>query len=167
MQILCITSWILTDLSIRQGWEFRNQSEKVNDEKDRGQIMKSNKQTGMCVFCNPNNNRVIDGNLAYVLIDTHPVSKYHSLVIPKRHFSSFFDISEQELAEIKHLLALRKAEILKEDPSVEGFNIGINDGLVAGQSIFHLHVHLIPRRCGDLENPRGGVRGVIPEKRNY
>ncbi len=129
--------------------------------------MKSNKQTGMCVFCNPNNNRVIDGNLAYVLIDTHPVSKYHSLVIPKRHFSSFFDISEQELAEIKHLLALRKAEILKEDPSVEGFNIGINDGLVAGQSIFHLHVHLIPRRCGDLENPRGGVRGVIPEKRNY
>ena len=125
-----------------------------------------------CFFCKVNNGiipnrKIMDGKLAFVLEDGFPVTKYHSLIVPKRHFSNFFDIRDDELIEIKKLIKQRKDEILKLDPSVSGFNIGINIGEAAGQSIFHLHVHLIPRRFGDINNPKGGVRGVIPEKRGY
>ena len=101
------------------------------------------------------------------MIDAFPVTQHHSLAITKRHVASFFDLTDEELIEIKSLLNERKNEILRQDPVVVGFNIGINDGAAAGQTIFHLHIHLIPRRIGDIENPRGGVRGIIPEKRNY
>jgi len=121
-----------------------------------------------CVFCNlQKKDKIVDGKLAFILEDHFPVTKYHSLIIPKRHFENYFDISEEELLEINNLLKLRKEQILSKDKTVTGFNIGINVGRDAGQSIFHLHVHLIPRRSGDIENPKGGVRGVIPSKRNY
>jgi len=121
-----------------------------------------------CFFCGiDNKKRIIDGQLAFVLLDGFPVTEHHSLIVPKRHFADFFDITKQELLEMNNLILLRKNEILEKDKTVEGFNIGINIGLAAGQSIFHLHVHLIPRRFGDIENPKGGVRGIIPEKRSY
>jgi len=109
----------------------------------------------------------MSNDFAFVIKDTSPVTKHHSLIIPNRHIESFFDITDYELLEIHKLIKERKEQISTKDPTVEGFNIGINIGEVAGQSIFHLHVHLIPRRLGDLDNPKGGVRGVIPEKRTY
>ncbi|MBU1007562.1 HIT family protein [Candidatus Dependentiae bacterium] len=122
----------------------------------------------MCIFCRlKDESKIISSNLAFVIEDSSPVTKLHSLIIPNRHFASFFDITNEELVEINSLIRQRKDQILAEDPTVEGFNIGINIGETAGQSVFHLHVHLIPRRAGDLENPKGGIRGVIPEKRNY
>jgi diadenosine tetraphosphate (Ap4A) HIT family hydrolase len=88
-------------------------------------------------------------------------------LIPKRHVPSYFDLNEQELIRLQGLIEDQKNLILKEDKEVTAFNIGINDGIDAGQTILHSHIHLIPRRAGDVENPRGGVRGVIPEKQNY
>ena len=121
-----------------------------------------------CPFCNIKENlKVRSNDLSFVIEDNFPVTKHHCLIIPKRHFSSFFEITNEELLEVNKLIKQKKDQILSEDPTVQGFNIGINVGETAGQSIFHLHVHLIPRRSGDLENPKGGVRGVIPEKRNY
>ncbi|MDA3813294.1 MAG: HIT family protein [Candidatus Cloacimonetes bacterium] len=91
----------------------------------------------------------------------------HTLIIPKRHFSDYFDITEKELIAINNLLKERRKQLLIEDKSIKGFNIGINSGEVAGQTIFHLHVYLIPRRKNDTQNPKGGVRGVIPTKMSY
>ena len=99
--------------------------------------------------------------------DSYPVTKLHTLIIPKRHFASFFDMNADEQASVHQILKHQRDEILSIDPSVEAFNIGANDGTSAGQSIFHLHIHLFPRRAGDIENPRGGVRGVIPSKQKY
>ena len=121
-----------------------------------------------CIFCNIENQKIlIDGKLTLVIEDDFPVTNFHSLIIPKRHFSSFFEITNEELLEINNLIKIRKEEILKKDSTVNGFNVGINIGKSAGQSIFHLHVHLIPRRVGDIANPKGGVRAVIPNKQIY
>jgi len=121
-----------------------------------------------CPFCNIKEDiKITSNNLAFIIEDIYPVTKHHSLIIPNRHFENFFDITDQELLAINQLIKQRREQILSEDPTVKGFNVGINIGEVAGQSIFHLHIHLIPRRSGDLENPKGGVRGIIPEKRNY
>lgn len=98
--------------------------------------------------------------------DAYPVSAGHTLIIPKRHVSSFFDLSADECAEIFVLLARAKT-LLDEELSPNGFNIGINDGRAAGQTVFHLHIHLIPRFEGDQLDPRGGVRWVLPEKADY
>ena len=102
-----------------------------------------------------------------VIRDLFPVANLHTLIIPKRHVASYFDLTDDELREAHHLLNVQRQEILKPDSTVSGFNIGINVGSDAGQTVFHCHVHLIPRRKGDVDNPRGGVRGVIPEKRVY
>lgn len=121
-----------------------------------------------CIFCHiKKEEKIMESELAFVFVDHFPVSKHHSLIIPKRHFENFFDITNQELLEINRLLKLRKEQILAEDKTVTGFNIGINIGHDAGQTVFHLHVHLIPRRPGDVVNPKGGIRGVIPNKRSY
>lgn len=112
-----------------------------------------------CIFCNYNNSDevVIQNNLAYAMYDHFPVNKGHLLVIPKRHFASYFEASEEELLAIQEIIR-RSKEMLDVELNPDGYNIGINIGEAAGQTIFHLHVHLIPRFFGDVENPRGGIR---------
>ena len=121
--------------------------------------------TGDCRFCTSIANRVIASNAFAVAIrDAFPVTLVHSLVIPRRHVADFFGLTSEEREACAELIHQLRRDILKEDPAVEGFNIGMNVGEVAGQTIFHSHIHLIPRRKGDVPNPRGGVRMVIPHK---
>ena len=121
-----------------------------------------------CIFCNLDESRVeIENNLALSFKDLYPVTKGHSLVIPKRHVQSFFDLEKDEKKAILELLELQKEKLTSQDKLITGFNIGINDGIDSGQTVMHCHVHLIPRRKGDMSDPRGGVRGVIPEKQSY
>jgi diadenosine tetraphosphate (Ap4A) HIT family hydrolase len=111
---------------------------------------------------------VIDKNeYAFTIFDKYPVTKAHTLIIPFRHFSDFFDMTGAEYDALFDLIRLSKERIQSDDPEVKGFNIGVNSGETAGQTIPHCHIHLIPRRHGDIDDPRGGVRGVIPEKRIY
>ncbi len=121
-----------------------------------------------CLFCNVNEsdfNHVND--LSFASYDTYPVSKHHCLIIPKRHIKDYFDLTNDELIACHKLIKIIKEEILSKDKSVKGFNLGTNIGKVSGQSIMHCHFHLIPRREGDVENPQGGVRSVIPNKQHY
>ena len=112
--------------------------------------------------------RVIDQtNHCFAIRDAFPVTEGHTLIIPKRHVADYFDLNPNETSDIQELLQKHKALIEVNDASVDGFNIGINVGATAGQTVFHVHVHLIPRRIGDVENPKGGVRGVIPAKQKY
>ena len=114
-----------------------------------------------CVFCNLDESRIeIENNLALSFKDLYPVTNGHTLVIPKRKVQSFFDLTEEETAAMFELLHLQKEDLKNKDSSITGFNIGINDGEDAGQTIMHCHIHLIPRRSGDMEDPRGGVRAV-------
>jgi diadenosine tetraphosphate (Ap4A) HIT family hydrolase len=125
-------------------------------------------ESAECLFCHIAPGRVIaQKELAYAIRDGFPVTPLHSLVIPKRHVPDYFGLEAEELLAIDRLLHQLRAEILAQDPEVTGFNVGINAGAVAGQTIFHCHVHLIPRRSGDVKNPRGGVRHVIPGKGFY
>ena len=121
-----------------------------------------------CLFCNINKKDIEEeNNLSYASYDSYPVSKNHCLIIPKRHVSEYFDLTKEEIMACNDLISIMKNKIMIEDKSVKGFNIGVNSGKVAGQSIMHCHIHLIPRRVGDVENPQGGVRGVIPSKQHY
>ncbi len=121
-----------------------------------------------CLFCNIESERVIASNeFAFAIKDGFPVTASHTLVIPKRHAETYFDLTADELLACDELLRSLAAEIKRLDPTVEGFNIGMNAGAVAGQTIFHCHIHLIPRRNGDVDNPRGGVRHLIPGKGYY
>ena len=118
-----------------------------------------------CVFCG--DVKIIEETkLSFAIYDKFPVSDGHVLIIPKRHVSSYFDLSDLEKKDLYILMETMKKHLdisLKPD----GYNIGINVGEVAGQTVMHVHMHLIPRYKGDIENPRGGVRGVIPHKRIY
>lgn len=96
-----------------------------------------------------------------------PVSSGHTLIIPKRHTEDYFSMSAKEKDDCSKLVTILKRKIVENDPAVSGFNVGINCGETAGQTIFHAHMHLIPRRKGDCDNPRGGVRGVIADKMHY
>jgi ATP adenylyltransferase len=121
-----------------------------------------------CIFCAMTEDFVVAENpLAYTVHDTSPVTPLHTLVIPRRHLASYFDLDTREKAAIDELLEQCRRDIVARDPTVMGFNIGINVGEAAGQTIFHCHVHLIPRRVGDVANPRGGVRAIIPGKALY
>ena len=121
-----------------------------------------------CLFCNIKESGVAHENdLAFVSYDSYPVSKDHCLIIPKRHIKDYFDLSQKELIACDELIKIVKNEITTKDNLVIGFNIGTNIGKASGQSIFHCHIHLIPRREGDVENPQGGVRSVIPNKQHY
>lgn len=121
-----------------------------------------------CVFCASAPAHGIAANdLAYAVRDTTPVTPLHTLILPRRHVASYFDLTPDEDGAIRELLAAVRQDITAADPGVEGFNVGVNIGEVAGQTIFHCHVHLIPRRRGDVPNPRGGVRAVIPGKADY
>ena len=118
-----------------------------------------------CIFCDIKN-YILENELAYAIFDRYPVNKGHMLFIPKRHVKNFFDITNEERESIFKLIDEGK-KLLDEKYSPNGYNIGINCGEEAGQTIMHAHVHLIPRYKRDIENPRGGVRGVIPNKMKY
>lgn len=122
----------------------------------------------ICPFCKAESERdiIASSALSVAFFDGFPVSPGHALIIPKRHVSSFFDLSKEEQQDLLNL-ADRIKLIVEERFHPDGYNIGINVGEAAGQSIFHVHMHLIPRYKGDVPNPRGGVRGVIPSKQNY
>ena len=121
-----------------------------------------------CVFCNLLPKEIINEYKNFFVIrDTYPVTPLHSLIITKRHVVSYFQCSKEELNEIPIILNTQKTELKILDDTITGFNIGMNIGEDAGQTIFHCHVHIIPRRKGDILNPRGGIRGVIPDKQNY
>ena len=121
-----------------------------------------------CLFCNSKISGVAHENrLAYASYDTYPVSDDHCLIIPKRHIKDYFDLTNDEVIACNDLIKLIKDEVLRKDKSIKGFNIGTNLGKTAGQTIMHCHIHLIPRREGDVENPQGGVRSVIPKKQHY
>ena len=121
-----------------------------------------------CAFCSISENGVIvDNALAYAILDKYPVTDGHHLVIPKRHIEDYFSLTQDELLACDALLRQLKNDIETKDSAVKGFNIGINAGEVAGQTVFHCHIHLIPRREGDVDDPRGGVRHLIPGKGKY
>ncbi len=121
-----------------------------------------------CPFCEINPQRVVAQNsLCIAVKDKYEVTGLHHLIIPKRHVEDYFGLFQPELNATRSLMGELKESIQKQDPTVTGFNIGVNCGEDAGQTIFHCHHHLIPRRCNDVENPAGGVRGVIPSKMDY
>jgi len=121
-----------------------------------------------CLFCNSKASGIThENNLAYASYDTYPVSEQHCLIIPKRHVGDYFELSNEELVACNDLIKIVKQEVLDIDKNVKAFNIGTNAGKIAGQSIMHCHIHLIPRREGDVDNPQGGVRSVIPKKQHY
>jgi len=121
-----------------------------------------------CIFCNIEEDLIVhEYKYFYVIRDAFPVTPLHSLVITKRHVVSYFQCSKKELDEIPVTLDTQKTELKILDDTITGFNIGMNIGEDAGQTIFHCHIHIIPRRQGDTPNPKGGVRGVIPLKQKY
>ena len=121
-----------------------------------------------CLFCVVRPNELLSENEScYASKDAHPVTSQHTLIIPKRHVVDYFDLTELEIVGIHQMLIAMRSRIKNDDLTVKGFNIGVNAGKTAGQSIPHVHIHLIPRRQGDVENPQGGVRGVIPDKQKY
>ena len=120
-----------------------------------------------CPFCEPPQERVFyQDDLILCLWDAFPVSEGHALVITRRHVATWFDASEQEQAALVRGIEIARREIEKASQP-DGYNVGFNAGEAAGQTVFHLHVHVIPRFRGDVEDPRGGVRHVIPEKAAY
>lgn len=114
-----------------------------------------------CLFCNYKE-IIAENNLAFAIYDKFPVNKGHALIIPKRHFSDFFEATQEEITAIYSLLHEVKS-IIDKEYNPQGYNVGINVGEHAGQTIMHLHVHLIPRYEGDVENPKGGIRKLKPE----
>lgn len=120
-----------------------------------------------CVFCDPNDRVIAENELAVLFEDAYPVTPGHSLVISRRHVASYFDLFQSERNAIDQLLGSRRTALIDNDQTIKGFNVGINEGEVSGQTVMHVHVHLIPRRAGDVEDPAGGVRGVIPGKQQY
>ena len=123
-----------------------------------------------CLFCDIqiDKKRVIEENtLAYVIRDAFAITDHHTLIIPKRHALDYFSLYQPEINAINQLIHSQKEKLNKLDKSIQGYNIGMNSGEVAGQTVFHCHIHLIPRRKNDVDNPRGGVRNIIPGKGNY
>jgi diadenosine tetraphosphate (Ap4A) HIT family hydrolase len=120
-----------------------------------------------CPFCTLESTRIIISNDHAVTIrDGFPVSEGHTLIIPIRHIASLFEATVEEQAALLELLAQARQQ-LQDDLKPDGFNIGINDGSAAGQTVMHLHIHLIPRYAGDRPDPRGGVRWIFPDKAAY
>ena len=123
----------------------------------------------VCPFCAAARGKQIEVEYGsvFAILDQHPVTKGHHLVISKRHVSDYFAWTYNEKRDAESLLSLLRRQILEDDPKVLGFNVGMNCGEAAGQSVMHAHIHLIPRREGDVEEPRGGVRGCVPGKMGY
>ena len=119
-----------------------------------------------CPFCNPMTEVVLENEYAFSINDRHPVSRGHSLIIPKKHVSTVFELPVDDYHACFDLVRAVR-EHLEREHRPDGFNIGVNCGAVAGQTVAHAHVHLIPRYGGDVARPRGGVRNVIPGKGEY
>lgn len=119
-----------------------------------------------CPFCNLERKKILESEMSFAIYDGFPVNEGHALIIPKRHTANYFDLTNEEQADCFRLLNEIKA-IVQEKYNPAGFNVGININESAGQTVPHVHIHLIPRYEGDVEEPRGGVRGVIPERKNY
>jgi diadenosine tetraphosphate (Ap4A) HIT family hydrolase len=118
-----------------------------------------------CPFCDPSQ-AVLQNGLSFALIDKFPVAPGHMLLIPRRHVRDWFDTTVEERRDLLALADEARARLIRERRP-DGFNLGVNVGEAAGQTVFHVHLHLIPRYKGDVSNPRGGVRGVIPSRQNY
>lgn len=120
-----------------------------------------------CPFCKITSDKMAAQDaLSFTVRDTLPVSPGHTLVLPKRHIASIFEATKEEVAALWDALQHARTNLTKEY-SPDGFNIGINDGLASGQTILHLHIHIIPRYKGDMSDPRGGIRWIFPEKAKY
>ena len=113
-----------------------------------------------------NRNRIIENDIGFVILDGFPVSEGHCLVIPKRVYADYFESTYEEIIGLQKLVIETKS-YLDQNYNPDGYNVGINCGEVSGQTVPHVHIHVIPRYSGDMENPRGGVRGVIPSKQKY
>ena len=127
--------------------------------------------TDNCAFCGVENaidkSRIIYQDSVWMaILDGYPVTKGHTLLIPKRHCATYFDLNDQELERLNTLIKMIKTH-LDEEFKPNGYNIGVNCGETAGQTIMHCHIHIIPRYEGDCENPRGGIRGCVPSKMSY
>jgi diadenosine tetraphosphate (Ap4A) HIT family hydrolase len=146
-----------------------NSMKRDRDDTDFREIRESYRHNEKgCPFCELPRKRIIAENkLAYAIRDGYPVTDLHTLIIPKRHVVDYFGMGRPEVNACNRLFDELRSEIMKADQQVVGFNIGTNAGEAAGQTVFHCHMHLIPRRKGDVENPRGGVRHVIPGKGDY
>ena len=145
-----------------------NLAKSNRDDADFRQLAKETRQAG-CVFCSDDiKKRTIETNgSVFVIEDKYPVTKGHCLIIPFRHTPDYFSLSEVERQESTELARYLKNKIQREDELVTGFNLGCNCGQDAGQTVMHTHLHLIPRRKGDVDRPEGGIRGVVPEKMQY
>jgi diadenosine tetraphosphate (Ap4A) HIT family hydrolase len=128
---------------------------------------KSQESQDGCPFCNLVQDRIVAANdHAVAFFDGFPISPGHVLIVPRRHVASFFDVSEEERRDLFALLTTMREKLVQEKKA-DGFNVGINDGEAAGQTVLHLHIHLIPRFSGDMPDPRGGVRWIFPQKAVY
>ena len=145
---------------------FRNQSCEIYEYRHFNQLQRKVEQE--CPFCNPDTDSelIVESATAYALYDKFPVNDGHALIIPKRHCADYFELSFREQSACTFMLNKVK-QIVQKRFNPDGFNVGININEVAGQSISHVHIHLIPRYKGDVEDPFGGVRGVVPGKRRY
>jgi ATP adenylyltransferase len=139
-----------------------NATKRDRDDTDfRGMSLRYDDREASCAFCIVDQSRLVAENeLCFAILDAHPVSAYHTLVLPKRHVANFFELYQPELNAIHSLLHQTETEIRSADQEVTGFNVGINVGQDAGQTVFHSHVHLIPRRHGDVQNARGAAYGA-------
>jgi len=125
--------------------------------------------TENCPFCTPDikSRMVAEHGSMFAVSDIYPVTEGHLLILPERHATDWFSLTDGERRDTERLLLYLREKLLADDSTITGFNIGMNCGVNAGQTVFHAHIHLIPRRNGDVDDPRGGVRGVIPHKQKY
>ncbi|WP_198947876.1 HIT domain-containing protein [Magnetofaba australis] len=146
-----------------------NAQKRDRDQTDFREVAQSlHHRDESCIFCELERMQEVDGEgLAFVLEDSFPVSIGHTLILPRRHVADYFDLYQPERNAMERLLKVAKQRLSDKDPMISGSNIGVNVGQSAGQSVFHVHMHLIPRRDGDHPQPRGGVRSVIPGKADY
>ena len=138
----------------------------MSSEQKKEKQEKKRDPNNPCLFCTDPQGVSLSNELAFSARDTYAASPGHSVVIPKRHVASFFDLTPEEVAACMDLINEEK-KLIDEEFSPDGYNIGVNIGSAAGQSILHVHIHIIPRYTGDVENPQGGVRHVIPKKGHY
>lgn len=145
---------------------FQNENCEIYEYQHFNQLVHSG--TEICPFCKPDRERelLLESATAYALLDKFPVNPGHTLIIPKRHTANYFELSFKEQSAC-WFMANKAKELLQKRFNPDGFNVGININESAGQTVGHVHIHIIPRYKGDVEEPKGGVRGVIPSKRDY